>query len=254
MKRFIVVPTFYILIELSIVIETFQIGNLETPNLILSSNSSNNKLRNPSKKYGFETKDISCYKSITISSSGPTFQVQRSILGTYTMTSRKVMGWPTWVKWYKPFTKLYRCPRAHGRDWMFGNSIGNNVGWIKHQNCTGCPESCSQDWMYWNGDIKQLKYDENIRVTIDHYSQTRSYRTSLRSKSNDKDISWKEVLEGIGIFIFVCFVIIMSSFFGDGKGSSGGSGGTIVTAGGYNGDGGGGGHCGGGGDGGGGCG
>ena len=83
-----------------------------------------------------------CSTSITISSDGPTCQIQGSVLGTYIMTSTMVMRWPTWQMSSERF--VYRCPCANKRDWLFGRSNGNNVGWIKHRNCTDCPENWSQ--------------------------------------------------------------------------------------------------------------
>ena len=51
-----------------------------------------------------------------------------------------------------------------GKDWLFGMSMESNVGWIKHRNCNGCPESCSQYWLYWDGNVNQWYLDTRIHV------------------------------------------------------------------------------------------
>ena len=103
-----------------------------------------------------------------------------------------VMKWPTWQMNSERF--VYRCPCANKRDWLFGRSNGNNVGWIKHRNCTGCPESCSQDWMYWDDNVNQWYYDKKIRISTD------ASRTTCSSKTSD-------------ILILVTSLLVFCAFF-----------------------------------------
>ena len=97
-----------------------------------------------------------CSSTITISSSGPGGRVQRNVMGTYFSETKTVMKWPTWKMKCRDDRYLYRCPCATGKDWLFGKWNGNNVGWIKHRNCTGCPEDCSQNWLYWDDNVKKM--------------------------------------------------------------------------------------------------
>merc|ERR1712224_691846 len=98
------------------------------------------------------------------------------------MTSKIVMNWPTWKLGPQRF--LYRCSWGKGQwadCWLFVKSNGNDVGWIKHENCAGCPESCSQDWMYWHDIAKEWYYDKKIRITTDQSKQTRIYSSGSSS-------------------------------------------------------------------------
>ena len=106
-----------------------------------------------------------CSDGLTISSTGPAGYVQADVLGVYRRASEKVMGWETWNMECRDDRYLYRCPCGKGNDWLFGKSNGNEVGWIKHRNCNGCPESCSQDnWLYWDDTLKKWYPDIQIRV------------------------------------------------------------------------------------------
>ena len=145
----------------------------EVDRLVITDNSTRRRL--PRNVMG-----RGCSTSITISSDGPTCQVQGSVLGTYIMTSTMVMRWPTWQMRSDRF--VYRCPCANKRDWIFGRSNGNNVGWIKHRNCTGCPESCSQDWMYWDDNVNKWYYDKKIRISTDASLKTCPSKTSCANK------------------------------------------------------------------------
>ena len=104
-----------------------------------------------------------CSDGFTISSTGPAGYVQGNVLGVYRRTSEKIMGWETWNMECRDDRYLYRCPCGKGIDWLLGKSNGNEVGWIKHRNCNGCPESCSQgNWLtgmiLLSNGIQTLKY------------------------------------------------------------------------------------------------
>ena len=137
--------------------------------LPLSNNSSGQTF--PGNTFG-----KNCSNAITISSDGPTCRFQEYVLGTYVIniTSKIVMA--NLENRFSVVQRfLYRCPWAKGSSydcWLFGKSNGNDVGWIKHENCIGCPETCSQDWMYWNDDVKQWHYDRQILITTDHSKHT----------------------------------------------------------------------------------
>ena len=190
-----------------------------------------------------------CSPILTISSDGPTCWVQGNVLGTYHMVSESVMQWPTWRKSDERF--LYRCPCANGKDWLFGKSNGAEVGWIKHRNCTGCPESCSRDWLYWNNDEQQWHLDKQVRITTDVTNVT-------CSDGNNGNTPNDSISTGIVITIVTVFCTALVSILcvwccrgdeeGSGSGASGGFGGGGGLIGGF----GGGGGCGGGGGGGGG--
>ena len=89
-----------------------------------------------------------CSSIITISSSGPSYWVQGSVLGTYLLKDETIQNWPTWKMKGRNDRFLYKCPC--GKKWLFGRSNGADEGWIKHPNCTECPENCSRKWQYWN--------------------------------------------------------------------------------------------------------
>ena len=92
-----------------------------------------------------------CSYGLTISSSGPAGRIQGSVLGDYRRRDEHIMLWPTWDMICRDNRYLYRCPCGKKIDWLFGKLNGYKDGWIKHRNCTGCPESCSQgDWLYWD--------------------------------------------------------------------------------------------------------
>ena len=169
------ITLFCILLDLPFKVESFVLESLDSENLLkpnISTNDISRQKRNTNltESEHSTTHDFGCSKSITISSNGRSCQIQGNVFGTYELTSTMIMEWPTWKMSYKRF--LFRCPCAHGRDWLFGKSNGADVGWIKHRNCTGCPESCSQDWMYWDDDVKQWYYDESIQVTTDGSTKT----------------------------------------------------------------------------------
>ena len=111
-----------------------------------------------------------CSRTITISSSGISNSVQGSVLGTYFIETRMIMKWPTWKMKCRDDRYLYRCPCGK-QGWLFGKWNGNDVGWIKHPNCTECPENCSRDWLYWNDDLKQWYPDTQLHVTKDDRSE-----------------------------------------------------------------------------------
>ena len=98
-----------------------------------------------------------CSSMITISSSGPSYWVQGSVLGTYLLKKETIQNWPTWKMKGRNDRFLYKCPC--GKKWLFGRSNGANEGWIKHPNCTDCPENCSKEWQYWNDNEKQWYSD-----------------------------------------------------------------------------------------------
>ena len=109
------------------------------------------------------------------------------------------MDWPTWKMANNRF--LFRWPGGKGMDWLFGKSIGSTVGWIKHRNCSGCPDSCSQNWLYWNDNLKKWYLDTKIHVTTNDMS------TTCSSGSLD---SWIYIVAGIVGFIILLFGIICS--------------------------------------------
>ena len=109
-----------------------------------------------------------CSPVITLSFDVEACPVQSSVLGIYKVESYKAKQWPTWKMADNRF--LFRRSGGMGKDWLFGNSRGSNVGWIKHRNCNGCPESCSQNWLYWDDNVKQWYLDTRIYVTSNELS------------------------------------------------------------------------------------
>ena len=103
-----------------------------------------------------------CSPKITISSSGPSYWVQGSVLGTYLLNKETIQKWPTWKMNNRGDRFLYKCPC--GKKWLFGRSNGASEGWIKHPNCTDCPENCSRKWQYWNDDEK--RWISDIKISI----------------------------------------------------------------------------------------
>ena len=170
-KVFIRILIFCFSLECCLIGECIGIEKHKDDILPLSNNSSSQRLSG-------EIFGRNCSNSITLSSDGPVCQFQESLLGTYYKTSKIVRNWPTWK--IDPQRLLNRCSWAEGLSydlvtygWSFKwRSNGNDVGWIEHKNCIGCPETCSQDWRYWNDDVKQWHYDKQILITTDQSKQT----------------------------------------------------------------------------------
>ena len=101
----------------------------------------------PTTSVVFDPKLQQCASSITISSCGFANSWQESVLGTYIIQNSTLEKWPTWKMKERGDRYLYKCPC--GKKWLIGRSNGASVGWIKHPNCTDCPENCSKDWLYW---------------------------------------------------------------------------------------------------------
>ena len=127
----------------------------------LTSNLSSPKTSNNRSVYiDFQLRQ--CSSTITISSYGRTRRVQGSVLGTYILKDKTIENWPTWKMNDRRDRFLYKCPC--GKKWLFGQSNGASEGWIKHPNCTDCPENCSRKWQYWNDDEKQ--WNPDIKISI----------------------------------------------------------------------------------------
>ena len=108
----------------------------------------------------FQTRN--CSSTITISSYGRSRKVQGSVLGTYLLEDETIGKWPTWKMNNRRDRFLYKCPC--GKKWLFGKSNGASEGWIKHPNCTDCPENCSRKWQYWNDNDKKWYFDIKISI------------------------------------------------------------------------------------------
>ena len=63
-----------------------------------------------------------CSSMITIYSSGPSYWVQGSVLGTYLLKDETIQKWPTWKMKNRGDRFLYKCPC--GKKWLFGRANG----------------------------------------------------------------------------------------------------------------------------------
>ena len=136
-----------------------------------------------------------CSPIITISSSGPSYGVQGSVLGTYLLKNETIQKWPTWKMNNRDDRFLYKCPC--GKKWLFGRANGASEGWIKHPNCTDCPENCSRKWQYWNDDTKQ--WNSDIKINI------REGRANDPSGLN----IWTIIMIIIVVLVLICSIITL---------------------------------------------
>ena len=139
------ISTLYIFI-----ISTFLISQSTANSDLTRTLSSAKTSTNKSVYIDFQSKE--CSSTITVSSYGRTRRVQGSVLGNYILKDETIENWPTWKMNDRSDRFLYKCPC--GKKWLFGGHNGAREGWIKHPNCTDCPENCSTEWQYWNNNVK----------------------------------------------------------------------------------------------------
>ena len=142
-----------------------------------------------------------CSATIIISSFGPSKYVQGSVLGIYLINKQTIEKWPTWKMKHRSNRFLYKCPC--GTKWLFGGSNGASEGWIKHPNCTDCPENCSRNWQYWNDDKKQWYTDSQII--------TEKYKANGGNEVDKSEVGiWKDIQNMRTWFIITMVVLTCS--------------------------------------------
>ena len=151
----------------------------------------------PTANVPFDPKLRNCASSITISSCGHNNIWQGSVLGTYNIQNSTFDKWPTWKMEGRDDRYLYRCPC--GKKWLIGRWNWASVGWIKHPNCTDCPENCSKDWQYWKDDDvlgPGWYFDRKMNITKNDWKDNCSFNV------------WEEIQKfPTGMLIFTALLI-----------------------------------------------